>query len=143
MRRPTSAPHRPMWNSASELWEPQRISMRLINENYFGGSAIMANTRLHLDAQEGREIARHLVRVIDDVTTAQRRFEAHAAPAATGRDEVSVAVAKTTAAMGKQQHESAVIAARDLRRLSDSISAHVNSVQTHDADLAALLGRKL
>lgn len=103
----------------------------------------MANTRLNLDPQEGRELAQSMVRIVEDLTTAQRRFEAHAAPAATGRDEVSVAVARTAAKMGEQQRAAGDVAAKDLRRLSDAITAHVNSVQNHDSDLAAVLGRKL
>ena len=44
----------------------------------------MAGSKLSMDPQEAREIARGIDRIVEDLRGAQKRFEAHAAPAATG-----------------------------------------------------------
>ncbi|BDH58938.1 PE domain-containing protein [Tsukamurella sp. PLM1] len=96
----------------------------------------MTNTRLSMDPQQAREIARGVERLVEDLRGAQRRFETHAAPAATGRDEVSLAVERTTRAMGEAQRRSGEVAVADLSRLGAAVSAHVKAVQRSDSELA-------
>ncbi|MGC5025045.1 PE domain-containing protein [Tsukamurella sp. DT100] len=93
-----------------------------------------------MDPQEAREIARGIERIVEDVRGAQKRFEAHAAPAATGRDEVSQTVARTAQCMGENQLRAAETAVADLRRLGEAVSRHVTTVQRGDAELGTTLG---
>lgn len=96
----------------------------------------MVDTRLSMDPQEAREIARGIERIAEDLRGAQKRYEAHAVPAATGRDEVSVTVARTVERMGEAQRSLGERAPADLHRLGESLSAHVGAVQRRDAELA-------
>lgn len=96
----------------------------------------MTNTRLSMDPQEAREIARGIERIVEDLRGAQNRFAAHSEPAATGRDEVSIAVARTTERMGEAQRHLGETATIDLHRLGESVSAHVRAVQRRDSELA-------
>ncbi|TWS23423.1 PE domain-containing protein [Tsukamurella sputi] len=100
----------------------------------------MTGTKLSMDPHEAREIARGIERIVEDLRGAQKRFEAHAAPAATGHDEVSQAVAHTARRMGEAQLSAATTAAADLRRLGEAVSGHVTAVQRDDAELAGTLG---
>ncbi|GAA1098182.1 PE domain-containing protein [Tsukamurella spumae] len=93
-----------------------------------------------MDPREAREIARGIERIVVDLENAQKRFAAHAAPPATGRDEVSVAVANTARRMGEAQSRAAETAAADLRRLGEAVNGHVSAVQRSDEELAAVVG---
>ncbi len=100
----------------------------------------MTGTKLSMDPQEAREIARGIERMVEELRGAQKRYEAHAAPAATGRDEVSQTVARTTQRMGEAQRRVAQAAVADLTRLGEAVTGHVTAVQRGDAELAATLG---
>ena len=100
----------------------------------------MTDTKLRMDPHEAREIARGIERIVEDLRGGQKRFAAHAAPAATGRDEVSEAVARTTHSMGEAQLRAAETALADLQRLGAAVSGHVTAVQRDDSELAATLG---
>ncbi|BDD83927.1 hypothetical protein TPB0596_36900 [Tsukamurella pulmonis] len=100
----------------------------------------MTGTKLSMDPQEAREIAQGIERIVEDLRGAQKRFEAHAAPAATGLDEVSQTVARTTQRMGEAQFRAAETAVADLRRLGEAVSGHVTAVERGDSELAATLG---
>lgn len=100
----------------------------------------MTGTRLSMDPREAREIARGIERIVEDLTGAQQRFAAHAAPPATGRDEVSVAVASTARRMGEAQSRAAETSTAELRRLGEAVSGHVSAVQRRDGELAAVVG---
>ncbi|WP_461166436.1 PE domain-containing protein [Tsukamurella serpentis] len=93
-----------------------------------------------MDPQEAQEIARGIERIADDLLGAQRRFGAHAAPPATGSDEVSIAVASTVEQMGRHQQRAGDTATADLRRLADAVFAHVRAVQRSDTELAGAVG---
>lgn len=97
----------------------------------------MAQDRLSMDPQEVREVARGIERIADDLRGAQQRFTDHAQPPATGRDEVSITVARTTAELGQAQRRLGEQAERDLRALSDAVALHATTVQRQDAELAA------
>lgn len=100
----------------------------------------MTGTKLSMDPQEAREIARGIERIVEDLRGAQKRFEVYSAPAATGRDEVSETVANTARRMGEAQRSAATTAVADLRRLGEAVSGHVTAVQRGDSELAATLG---
>ncbi|TWS19155.1 PE domain-containing protein [Tsukamurella asaccharolytica] len=100
----------------------------------------MAGSKLSMDPQEAREIARGIERIVEDLRGAQKRFQPHATPAATGRDEVSVTVARTAQRMGENQVRAAEVAVADLRRLGEAVSGHVTAVQRGDSELGATLG---
>lgn len=97
----------------------------------------MTSTKLSMDPQEAREIARGIERIVEDLRGAQKRFQEYAAPAATGRDEVSVTVARTTQRMGEAQARASERTATDLHRLGEAVSRHVDVVQHGDRELAA------
>ncbi|WP_019202380.1 PE domain-containing protein [Tsukamurella sp. 1534] len=94
-------------------------------------------TKLSMDPEAVREVARGVERIAEDLRGAQERFVPHAAPAATGKDEVSVTVARTAHTMGEAQRATADATTADLRRLADSLSAHAGTVQRQDSELAA------
>ncbi|GIZ98126.1 hypothetical protein TTY48_27380 [Tsukamurella sp. TY48] len=97
----------------------------------------MSDGMLSMDLQEVREIARGVDRIVEDLRGAQERFAAHAEPAATGRDEVSVAVARTTSEIGVAQRRLGETAVNDLRTLGEALNKHANTVQQKDTELAA------
>ncbi len=111
-----------------------------MDKDNFGGSVIVTGSKLSMDPQEAREIARGIERIVEDLRGAQKRFEAHAAPAATGRDEVSQTVARTAQRMGEAQLRAAETAVADLRRLGEAVTGHVKAVQRGDSELASTLG---
>lgn len=100
----------------------------------------MSGSKVSMDPREAREIARGIERIVEELHGAQKRFEVHAVPAATGKDEVSQTVARTAERMGEAQSRAAQTASADLRRLGEAVSGHVSAVQRGDAELAATLG---
>ncbi|ADG79957.1 PE domain-containing protein OS=Tsukamurella paurometabola (strain ATCC 8368 / DSM / CCUG 35730/ CIP 100753 / JCM 10117 / KCTC 9821 / NBRC 16120 / NCIMB 702349 / NCTC 13040) OX=521096 GN=Tpau_3373 PE=4 SV=1 [Tsukamurella paurometabola] len=96
----------------------------------------MSDSRLSMAPQEVRDVARGIERIVEDLRGAQERFAAHAEPAATGRDEVSTAVARTTSEIGVAQRALGETAVTDLRVLGEALTRHADTVQRQDSDLA-------